>query len=81
MLRIIKHLSVVIESRAATVILKPILAPVGEVLSFASPNYMDVLNAENAGAQSAKESFQRKGDLDAVFLLHSIRELITNCVT
>jgi hypothetical protein len=40
----------------ATVILKPVLAPAGEILSFASP----------------KESIQRKGDPDAAYILRAV---------
>jgi hypothetical protein len=46
-----------------------VLAPEGEILSFSSPSHMDVVNVENAGAQSTKESIQRKGDSNAACFL------------
>jgi hypothetical protein len=62
MLRTIKHLPVVIYSSAATAtnMLKPVLAPAGETLSFASPSHMDVVNAENAGAFFRKRKYPKK---------------------
>ena len=41
-------------------ILMWILVPTDEILSFASPSHRDVANAENAGAQSAKEKYPKE---------------------
>ncbi|MEQ1740871.1 MAG: hypothetical protein ABL884_13320 [Methyloglobulus sp.] len=49
-----------------------VLVPTDEILSFASPSDMDVVNAENAGAQSAKESVQRMVAPDAACSLRSV---------
>ncbi|NOS74240.1 MAG: hypothetical protein HOP36_06835 [Methyloglobulus sp.] len=48
-----------------------VLAPTGEILSFASPSHMDVAHAENAGAIFCKRKKPKKRRPDAACFLRS----------
>jgi hypothetical protein len=53
----------------ATVILMWVLVPTDEILSFASPNHMDVVNVENAGAVFHKRKYPKLRRPDAAYSL------------